>query len=322
MKAMTMPRTRRSHRRFSPGLFALGLSLAGTSMGHQRAQAQFSTYSTAIVAVNNIGGQFSYLDRQDVTGNSAVSAFGSHAFTGMDGAGDPQTMTFTGTTIAQSDYGRLHSYTSGTLLNSFYNASNAPYADSNGNVINGAGAPSTLTALGFASFDDTLQYGGDLQAGYKARYLFHIDGTNSGTGAAADLAVDIDGAPGDAFFDFDPGPIDTVWATKDFDINGITPQTIHVQFSDQVVLNTFDLTDGQDYSGTSDFSSTATLAGIQVVDAAGNPVTGWTVTSGSGTVYPMITPAATPEPGVTALLLGAGVPASLLALRRRRRKTP
>lgn len=78
---------------------------------------------------------------------------------------------------------------------------------------------------------------------------------------------------------------------------------------------------GQNYSGTSDFSFTATLAGIQVVDAAGNPVSGWTVTSGSGTVYPKITPAATPEPGVTTFLLATGIPASLLAIRRRRRKS-
>jgi len=318
MKAMTTHRTHRSDRRIGPGLLALGFSLAGMGLGNPQAQAQFSTYSTAIVAVNNLGSQFAYLDRQDVTGNLTASAFGTQAFTGLDGAGNTQTETFTGTTIAQSDYGRLHSYTSASLLNSYYNASNPAYANPDGSVGNPAGSPSTFTALGFASFDDTLQYGGALQAGYKARYIFHIDGTNSGMGAAADLAVDVDGKPGDAFFDFDPGFLSTNWATKDFDINGITPQTIHVQFSDQVVFDTFNLTDGQDYSGTSDFSSTATLAGIQVVDAAGNPVSGWTVTSGSGTVYPMVTVADTPEPGVTALLLGAGVPASLLVLRRRR----
>ncbi|MCW3051653.1 MAG: hypothetical protein JWN14_823 [Chthonomonadales bacterium] len=320
MKSMTMCCTHRSVACFHSGLFALGLSLLGTGLGGQRAHAQSSVGSTSIVGVTN-GGFIGSLDRHDVSDNSTVTASATQTFTGLDRAGDTQTMTFSGTTISRSDYGSLHVYTTGSLLNSYYNASNAPYADHNGNFINPAGSPTSLTALGFATFGDTLQYGGTLQAGYKARYIFHIDGTNSGTGAAADLAVDIDGAPGDSFFDFDPGHISTNWATKDFDINGITPQTIHVQFSDQVVFDTFDLTDGQNYSGTSDFSSTATLAGIQVVDAAGNPVSGWTVTSGSGTVYPMITPADTPEPGVTALLLSAGVPASLLALRRRRHKT-
>lgn len=299
------------------GLAALGLCMGGIGLTGLGAQAQSARYSTAIVGLDNLGTFIDTLSRQDTPDNTTASAFLSQNFTGLDGAGNTQTMSFTGTTIARADYGGLHSYTSASILNSYYNASNPAYTDHNGNTINTSGSPSSLIALGFASFDDTLQFGGELQAGYKARYIFHVDGTNSGTGAFAGIAVDIDGAPGDSFFATNVGSYDELWSTKDFDINGITPQTIHVQFSDQVVLDLFNLTDGQNYSGTSDFSSTATLAGIQVVDASGNPVSGWTVSSASGTSYPLLQD--TPEPGVTALLFSLTLPASFLLRRARKR---
>ena len=163
-------------------------------------------------------------------------------------------------------------------------------------------------------------YGGSLQAGYKARYIFHVDGTNSGTGALADLGLNVDSNPGDSFFAGDTGPFAADWVTQDYAVNGVTPQHINVQFSDQVVLGPVNFTDGQTYAGTSDFGSTLTLTGIQVVDGSGTPVSGWTVTSGSGTKYPLAL--ATPEPGVTVLLLAISVPFSLLAYRRRRARTP
>lgn len=299
-------------------LLALGLGAFGFTLTTQPTQAQSSLSSLADVGIANGFFNDSFA-QQEVFDNSTSSASASLSFTGLDGAGNTQTLNFTGTTIARADYGSLHSYTTGSLVNSYYNASNPAYADNDGNTINTAGSPKALYSLGFAWFNDTLQYGGDLQAGYKARYIFHVDGTNSGVGALADLGVTVDGQPGDSFFDFDSGPFAADWVTKDYDINGITPQTINVQFSDQVVFDLSNLTDGQNYSGTSDFSSTATLAGIQVVDASGKPVSGWTVTSGSGTVYPLLQD--TPEPGVTALLFSLTLPASFLLRRRKARNS-
>jgi len=290
--------------KLSFGLSALVLALAA-----QSAQAQ-SRSAISLVGVANNGYIYS-LDQTSSAG-APTSASVNQSFTGMDGAGDEQTMGFTGQTIASSQYGQLHCYTTATLTNSYYNAGNTPYADPNGDLNDANGSPTTLTSLGFAIFDDILQFGGNLQAGYKARYIFHIDGTNSGDGAAADLGVDIDGHPGDAFFDFDPGSIDTTWATSDWDVNGITPQTIHVQFSNQVVFNTYDYADGTNLAGTSDFSATVTLSDIEVVDGNGNYVTGWTVSSASGTIYP--TMQAVPEP---CTLLVLGIPALLLRKRRK-----
>jgi hypothetical protein len=306
----------RSTSLFQRTLLPLGLSLLGTSLGCPTIWAQSSLSALADVGVADMG-SVAALDAHSVNDNSTVSAAATHDFTGLDRAGNTQTMTFTGNTVATADYGSLHCYTSGSLTNSYYSAANPSYSDINGNVINPAGSPGALVSLGFATFNDTLQYGGALQSGYKAKYIFHVDGTNSGTGALADLGVTVDANPSEAFFAGDIGPFAADWVTQEYAINGVTPQQINVQFSDQVVFDTVALTDGQNYTGVSDFSSTLKLTGIEVVDADGNPVSGWTVTSASGTRYPLA--AATPEPGVTALLLSLGLPASFLALRRRRR---
>ncbi len=172
--------------RFSPRKWVPGLSVLVLLPLCHKATAQHSMFSESIVGVNN-GGYIASLDFSYVTDNSTASAYAMPSFTGMDGMGNTQTMTFTGSTVSQSDYGRLHVLTTGTLANSYYNVNNQPYANANGNIINTAGSPTSLTTLGFAVFNDTLQYGGALQSGYKARYIFHVDGTNSGTGTLADL---------------------------------------------------------------------------------------------------------------------------------------
>lgn len=124
------------------------------------------------------------------------------------------------------------------------------------------------------------------------------------------MGVGIAGNPDESFFAFDPGSYNEIWATQSYDINGITPQTIHVQFSNQFVVDANDVPEGSTFSGTSDFSSTLTLAQIQVVDANGNEVTsGWTVTAASGTHYPTV-----PEPAsFAALAFGA-----VILIKRRR----
>ncbi|HLO97074.1 MAG TPA: PEP-CTERM sorting domain-containing protein, partial [Fimbriimonas sp.] len=165
-------------------------------------------------------------------------------------------------------------------------------------------------SLGFAGFNDTLQFGGSLEAGYRARYVFHVDGFNVGPGTMADMSVTIAGN-NEQFFAFDQGYNNTIWATQSYEINGITPQEIAVQFSTQVVNDTWLYEDGITFSGVSDFSSTLVLDHIEVIDANGDLVTsGVTLSSASGTQYNMV-----PEPAsMMALSLGA------VALLRRRKK--
>lgn len=272
------------------------------------AMAQVGTGSSVVVGTTATTGYIYGLDARGVSTNAPVSADATHTFTGLDSAGNQQSMNFSSSATAQSNFGQLHVYTTATVSNAYYNAANPLFSNSNGGLNDPNGSPGGLVSLGFATFDDTLQFGGTaLQSGYKARYIFHVDGTNTGTGALADLGVRVDGNPDDAFFAADPGFFVADWATHDFDINGITPQNLHVQFSDQVVLNLFDLPEGASYSGTSDFSSTLTLSAIEVVDSSGALASGWTVTSGSGTVYNAIQGSVVPEAN-TAALLGLALP--------------
>lgn len=287
--------------------FLLPLALVGAAC----AQGTPSTSSFANLAVVNTaipGGGYTTLTEASGDG-SPISTSGSFSFTGRDRAEATQTMVFSGTAASSAQYGRLHGFSTARLVNSYYNAGNPNYTDGNGGVADPNGSPDSLNTQTASFFDDTLQFGGALQGGYSARYIFHVDGTNSGPRSLAVLGVTIAGV-NKTFGDLDTGPFAADWATDDIPIDGTTMQSIHVQFDTLVSYNTKDLTDGATYDGTCDFSSTATLSQILVVDANGNPVSGVTFTSASGTVYPV------PEP---APLAGLGLGALALLRRRARR---
>ena len=181
-----------------------------------------------------------------------VSASYSQSFTGMDGAGNTQTMTFNGTATSSAVYGQLHSDASGTVTIPYYNANNPAFIVSS--------------------------------IGNNPAELFYTDQTGN-------LSMD--------------------WATMDYAINGNSPQTITIQFDSSFSMSTQNYPDGSTVSGEANFSDTLTLAGIEIVDANGNPVSGVTVTSASGTSYDVV-----PEPtAVTCLLLAAAV--LLIVVRRR-----
>ena len=268
-------------------------------------------YAISLVGVSNAsasGQGITEFQRTTKTDGTSALASTASSFTGKDRTGGLRTMDWTALTRTRSEYGRLRAYATGTLKNSYYNAGNATYQNGPGKPINPSGSPDSLTSLGFAGFTDTLQFGGALQSGYKARYLFRLDGTNSAIGAKAGLGVKIGNDADESFFAFDPGSYSETWATTDHLIDGTNPQSISVQFSSQAVFDTFDLADGGSYTSTSDFESTLTLAAVIVVDGNGRPVSGVTFTSASGTAYPVPEPAA-----LAALGLGA-----LGVLRRRR----
>ena len=268
-----------------------------------------------VVGVSNTSISYSVygLNSNGTSDGSPSSTSAMQSFTGLNGSGSSQTMTFSGSVSASAAYGQLHVDSSGAVTNTYYNANNPVYYNANTNTVNSAGSPDGLVSLGFADFNDTLQYGGALQAGYQARYIFHITGNNIGYGAAADLSVSIAGNTAENFFDFDPGNISADWATESYAINGTSPQSIAVQFSDQFTAYTDNLADGSKVAGEANFSDTLTLAGIEIVDANGNPVSGVTVTAASGTMYSVV-----PEPATFAFLLPG---AFWLICRQRRMKT-
>lgn len=281
--------------------FASALSLAGSALA-------FDTFNIGYVFWDSNKHQ-QIVDNYWTNGPSQ-SASGSASFTGMDMAGNTQTMNLSGYVSSSAEYGRLHSYSSASVSNSYYNPANAPAFADDG-TFNPNGSIDDFSALGFAGFDDTLQFGGDLQAGYKAKYIFHVEGTNSDSNGLADLAFQVDSNPTESFFAFDPVN-NTIWATQEYAIDGVNPHNVHVQFSNQAVLNFNAIPDGSSFTSISDFSSTLVLSGIEILDSNDHPVSGVTVTSASGTNYAVLTP----EPGsLAALGLGAA------ALLRRRKKS-
>ncbi len=302
------------HVHLSTKSFALCLSVLALGVGSQ-ALASHSTLGESVVGVTNsqISGYIGALGFDYRDDGSVATANSTSSYTGMNQNGDMQTMTFSGTTVSQSSYGGMHVNTVGSLTNNYYNAGNPIYWDSTDSSYHDGGSPDGFASLGFAIFNDTLQYGGALEAGYKARYIFHIDGSNTGSGALADLGVSVDGKDS-LFFDDNLGNTNTTWATDDFDVNGITPQNINVQFSTQVVFNCADISDGANLDGQSNFGATATLVDIELVKPDGSYATGWTLSSESGTVYN--TMQAVPEPGTLPAL--AGMFGTLCFIRRRK----
>ncbi len=301
-----------SIRKESNRLVALSLGLAVFAFGAERAHA-FSVWSESIMGVSqNIpGSNMGFLDFA-YHGDNTVSATSTNtSFTGLDGSGNTQTMNFTGSNWAQCDFGRMHCYASGTVTNTYNNPSNPLYYDSATNTFNTNGSPDTLISLGFAGFDDTLHFGGNLQAGYQARYYWHVDGNNSDGHAVGDMAFGIQGYADESFFAFAPGSYNTTWVTQSYAVDGINPQNMHVFFSNQFVVDTFNEADGSTISGTSDFSSTVTLAGIEMLDANGNQVSDWTVTADSGTHYNTV-----PEPASMAVMV-CGLAGCLMRRKRR-----
>jgi hypothetical protein len=292
---------------FAAAALAAALSIFSSYASAISTQSSLFADSSVGFNQNSAAGNDELSSQFSTDGTSTSASVTDQTFTGMDGNGVTQTMTFSGVSQSTASFGGLHVYTSGTVTNNYYNAANPKADDGSGTYNLAGGSPDGLYSLGIADFTDTLQYGGALQAGYQARYVFHVDGTNSGDGTLADMGVTIAGNPAEDFFASDSGFISTDWATQTYAINGTTPQTIQVQFSNQFTMNNIDYPDGATISGTSDFSGTLTLEAIDVVDANGNPVSGVTVSSESGTSYPI------PEPTALGLLL----PAFLALIRRR-----
>jgi len=284
-------------------LIATSALLSSSAFAQRRFTASYSL-------ANNIGFNNKILDEDISNTGDATHSSADISFTGMNRNGFQQTMRFVGETSNSAEYGRLRCFSSGTVTNLFNNPLNPIYYNSNTDVTNPNGVPDTFSSLGFSYFEDVLQFGGVLGDGYRARYIFRVDGTNSGNGALANLVTSIANNPDEVFFAANTGFTSENWVTQTYAINGITPQSIRVQFSNQVVVDTFEYPDGSTITGRSDFSSTLTLARIEVVNANNELQTGWTVSSASGTNYPV------PEPATMSVLtLG------MLGILSKRKKT-
>lgn len=270
-----------------------------------------SRFSNALTAAGNpdYAPLLAYGFDYSSTGASQTLS-GSKSWTGLDSSYGTRTMTLQASASASAEYGRLRSGVSASLSNTYYNSDNAPYW--NGTTTDDEGSADTFLVAGRVGFSDPLSFGGGAQASYKARYVFFVEGTASGEGVSANLRVTIGNNPFEYLdVDLSGGRVAQYWSTDAYTIGSSLNQMANVEFTTRFDATTYDyaLADGSTVAGTANFTSTITLARIDVLDANGNLVQGIPIQGASNTIY------ATPEPG-TMGALGLG---TLLVLHRARR---
>lgn len=286
--------------------------LAFASASFPNAQAAISLETAADIWVANAGdGQYgggSY-NRSDT--GAPVSANETYVY-GMNHSNG--LITFSGEAAASVTFGQLRTSASGSVTNAYYDPDSLIF-DGEGNF-NQDGIPGFYAVQAYAAFSDTLIPATGFGAAKKTNFLYHITGSFTGMNAQHELGVTFNGqtqsitlnSTGSEF----PTLIGQTWATEMFDIpqHGL-PFEKSVWVNSQFTLSgQYDhVVDGEDYAGSANFMNTVTLVGINVYDENDNLLTGWTITSGSGTVYPV------PEP--SAALLGLAGVAGFLARRRR-----
>ena len=209
------------------------------------------------------------------------------------------------------------------VSNIYYNAANPTYYTGTGPV-NPTGSPDFFATFGSTTFKDTLTLGPS-DAVYL-RYLFHYEGniTNAQySNAYLSFSAGQYSTSFNTFSTQSSGFISGDWTTPDWAVASGSPILMSGDFYAQVVARS-QYTQGVDVNGTSDFSNTLALSSIQLLDANGNQVNGATYLTASGTHYNILGakygPAAVPEPGSVALLVGVAVSgAGFLARRRQKR---
>ncbi len=232
----------------------------------------------------------------------------AHDFTGMDSHGNQQTMTISGSAWSNASYGKIHVHGQGTITNPYYNSANSPYFDG---TLDPNGSPDLLAINGNAGFTDSFTYTGLTGSGYKVNFYFRLEGTVSG-----DVEAGLNFSTSDpAGQSFNPRTHvgNELWITPYYQVDWNQPLAISADFYAGLNTMVSQHAEGLSYSASADYGNTLELAGMVVVDANGTEVTGWTMSSASGTNYPT---GAVPEPSsVLGVALGLGY-----MIRRRKMK--
>lgn len=320
-----------SLKRFLPALVVLGanFSVAASADAQLFGPGTSSLSSVALLGAGNISSDgtgniavYPTAEQYSSTGQ-AVMAAGSQTFTGNDSQGNSQVMTLSGTAKAQAEYGVLHAYATGQVLNPYYNAANPAYYPG-GTQPNRAGSPQYLEVFGQTLFSDTLTLNPTIDPVVGLRYIFHLDGNVVDDGHDYAYLSFSAGQYSTTFFT-SPGVTGGDWATPEWNVTPGSPILMSGNFGAVFLVNA-DVSftpEGQTVSGTADFYNTLSLSSIQLLDANGNQVNGATYLTASGTHYNVLGatygPAAVPEPGSIALLVGLGISGATLFLKRRRK---
>jgi hypothetical protein len=282
----------------NPLLYILLLAMAGASPARAS-----SILSTSASVTDNQGGSCQQ------SGTASASCSGE--WTNLEGTNE---VTFGGKAYGAVDYGVLHAAASGA-------AGCTPGAGQNCSALAG-------TALGETEFSDDLNITGGPVTGYLD-FSMVADGTNNltcvvtGNPFACGAAYSILGAGGGSGAPTINGVmgghilsagISDLTVLIPFGIDqsiggGVTQVTAYVVLDSIVECY---VANGDTCSGDTDYSNTAIVTGLDVLDSNMDPVSGAVVTAASGTNYNDIQ--STPEPSTLFLL---GVPLLTLGLARR-----
>lgn len=142
-----------------------------------------SLESGVFIGVSNLdyGGDMSILalDSDTSPGGLATAELPAMSFSGVNGAGLTETMSFSGGAsaflVAPGQRPGLHVAAHGALLNTFYNAENPPYFDATvePSTVDESGVPDYFYAGGIAKRVDILAFGGMGAGQYGALCLSH-----------------------------------------------------------------------------------------------------------------------------------------------------
>jgi hypothetical protein len=244
-------------------------------------------------------GAFTSIDGNGSPNNGSNPFVTSHSFIGNDSHGSQQTMTVSGSAWSNASYGKIHISGQGTVTNPYYNSNNSPYYDGN---FDPNGSPDLLAINGNAGWSDTFTYTGIQGTGYKVNYYFRLEGVVSGDIEAGLNFSTSD--PGGQSFNPRTHLANELWITPFYQIDWNQPFNVSADFYAGMNTHVSQHAEAVSYSGSANYGNTLELAGMVVVDANGNEVTGWTMSSASGTTYPT---GAVPEPSsVIGVLLGLG----------------
>ncbi|MCB0825883.1 MAG: PEP-CTERM sorting domain-containing protein [Armatimonadetes bacterium] len=235
-----------------------------------------------------------------------ISSSWSGTFDGFDGDFNTDTMTYSGGSQATAQYGYLRSSAWSTLDNSFYNSENPWYYNPTTGDVNPDGTPDWFFSVGQSRYEDVFTYT-NIPAQVQVDFWFHVSGTFNGDGYHS-IYVTADGDSDNLFLTgFDGSVINQTWVTKKFVVGADQMLNHSTTILSQVDYQTQFNPEHANLSGNVDFDSTVYMSAMHVYDMDGNLLTDWTMTSASGTTYPV------PEP---ATLIGLAT-LSGLALRRK-----
>ncbi len=271
----------------------VGAVLASASGGI----AAQSLESSASIGVSNLdyggGNNLLSLSYDSADGGVAEVGLASTPFTGLNGSGSTDTLSFAGGASAFVGLPCcLHAAVHGSLLNTFYNSANPPYFDATVTppTVDEDGVPDFFYAFGKAGMVELLSYGGFGASQYYASYHYRIHGQLQGDSfpMTAFMIFQVGNNPQEVAV-FEPN-LPNGWVVADYVTqrylvaNGMSHEqksTFYAWYQ----ADTQSVPEGTDISGSFDFSHTITLDYIDVVDENNDPVYGWTVTSDSDMDY-------------------------------------